>query len=55
MNDRYPTGTYVTQGRNSDTSPWGDHLHYVPEFAFGIVMSLLSLLSGLAMDMRSRI
>jgi len=46
-NDDIPPGTWVALGRVSDTGPWGGHLHYIPEFAFGTIMSVLSLLSGL--------
>lgn len=46
-NDGFPRGTWVARGRTGDTGPWGGHLHFIPEFAFGTVMALLSLFSGL--------
>jgi len=49
-----PTGTWVAQGRVSDNGPYGGHLHYIPEFAFGTVMSMLALLSGLGVYSKFR-
>jgi hypothetical protein len=53
-NDNIPEGTWVAQGRESDTGPWGGHLHFIPEFVFGSVMAVLSTFSGLALYSKYR-
>ena len=53
-NDGNPPGTWVAQGRESDTGPWGGHIHYIPEFVFGSVMAVVSTFSGLALYKKYR-
>lgn len=52
-NDLYPEGAYVAQG-TVNGPPWGGHLHAIPEFAFGTITSILSLLSGLGIYSKFR-
>jgi hypothetical protein len=53
--DGDPTGSYVAQGAIQGVIvPGGGHLHAIPEYAFGTVMAILSLFSGLGIYTKLR-